>query len=202
MFRKRWVRRSLAGILIGIVLIIAGVYVDRYFTRRSGEKKNAAIVDHLDATDPRWRYEEIDADRGQLPDEQNGALLVPKFTAALAQPRFDKDSLLDTDYASSVLPNRVLDDATYEALNAALGNNEQALQIAISFTNYPKGLRRYVLPPNPLDTLLPEAQETRAIYRLLDLASEYYCRNGRGGTALGYIEPMMNAGRSLDGEPF
>ena len=202
MFRNRWVRRTIRGLLVLIALLILGFFGDRYVTRRAGEKRYAEIVAHLDATDPRWRYEEIDADRGQLPDAENGALLISRFTAALATPRFDADPLLGSDNQSLTPPNHDLDDPTYDAIDRALASNAQALAIALTFNEYPKGLRRYTLPPVTIDVRLPEAQQTRYVFRLLDLAAERAARDGRGGTALRQIRPMVNAGRSLDGEPF
>src|SRR5438477_12426470 len=120
MFRRRWVRRGIAGLVAGLALLVAVVFVDRSLTRRAGEKRYAAIVAHLDATDPRWRYDEIDADRGSIPDDQNGALLIPKFKAALATPPFDEHPLLADAYASAGPPNHVLADDTYEAIDTAL----------------------------------------------------------------------------------
>jgi hypothetical protein len=202
MLRKRWVRRALVGLLVAVAVTVVGLFADRHLTRRAGEKRYAVIVAHLDAADPRWRYDEIDADRGTLPDGENSTLLVPKFTAALAEPPFDRDPLLAVDYLSAVPPNCVLDDATYDALDAALVANADAVAVARRFEDYPRGLRRYALARNPIDTRLPEAQETRRVVRLLDLAAERSGRDGRGGTALGYVRPMVNVGRSLDGEPF
>jgi glycerophosphoryl diester phosphodiesterase len=201
MFRRRWVRRTFVGSVIGLALLTIGLFVDRALTRGEGEKRYAAAVAHLDATDPRWRYDEIDADRGKLSDGQNAALLVPKFRAALAAPLYDTRRKPGSDTGKDVPPNHVLDDDTYEALGRAVEDNRTALEIARSFADRPKGLRRYVLPPIPFDVRLPDVQETRGIVLLLDLAAERAGRDGRGGAALRYVPPMLNAARSLD-EPF
>jgi hypothetical protein len=202
MFRNRWVRRGFVGLLVGLILLVIGLFVDRSLTRRAGEKRYTEIVAHLDATDPRWRYDEIDADRGSMPDDQNGALLVPRFKATLASPPFDRDRRLPADYVSTVAPNHVLDNDTYEVLEGILASNAEAVAVAREFNEHPKGMRRYTLAPNPFDTLMPEVQDTRLACRLLDLAAERAGRDGRGGVALWYIRPMVNLARSLDGEPF
>ena len=200
MFRKRWVRRVLKSIPVILGLALASYLVDRYWTRRAGEKRLAAIVQRLDETDPRWRYEEIEADRGNMPDRENSALLVPKFREALAKPRFDKDQRLSDLYVNAV-PNHVLEGERYDAIDSAISSNPQALFIAISFRDYPKGLRHYVLPPVVINVDFLDVNELRAIVFLLDLASERYGRDGRGGVALAHVLPMLNAGRSADGEP-
>ncbi len=200
MFRKRWVRRVLKSIPVILGLALASYLVDRYWTRRAGEKRLAAIVQRLDETDPRWRYEEIEADRGNMPDRENSALLVPKFREALAKPRFDKDQRLSDLYVNAA-PNHVLEGERYDAIDSAISSNPQALFIAISFRDYPKGLRHYVLPPVVINVDFLDVNELRAIVFLLDLASERYGRDGRGGVALAHVLPMLNAGRSADGEP-
>lgn len=201
MLRKRWFRRGLITFVVCVVILLAFDQVDRYLTRRTGEKRYAEIVAHLDATDPRWRYDELDADRGQLPDDQNGALLVPKFTAAMAKPSFAMDKRLEAANYSEVPPNHVLADDTYDAIDEILAANTEALAIARKFADYPRGLRRYALAPNPIDTRLPDTNNMRLVFRLLDLAAERAGRDGRGETALGYIRPLVNGERSLDGEP-
>ena len=41
MFRKRWVRRILKGFAVALALAASGLFVDRYLTRRAGEKRLA-----------------------------------------------------------------------------------------------------------------------------------------------------------------
>jgi glycerophosphoryl diester phosphodiesterase len=202
MFRRRWVRRALVGSLVGLALLVVAVFADRSFTRQAGERRYEAVVAHLDATDPRWRYDEIDADRVALPDDRNGALLVPKFRAAVAGPLYDTRQRPGADSEKRVPPNYVLDDDTYEALDRTVADSRAALAVALEFADRPKGLRRYDLPLIPFTTPLPDVQETRGVVVLLDLAAEREGRDGRGGAALRYVQPMVNAARSLDGEPF
>src|SRR5262245_55611964 len=202
MFRNRWVRRGLAGLLAGLALLAIGMFVDRHLTRQAGEERHAAITSHLDATDSRWRFDEIEADRSRPSDDRNSTRLLPQFTTALAAPRFDKDPRLAADRVQVVAPNRAFEDETYAALDAALAANADALAIARRFVDLPSGHRPYALARNPIDTQLPNVQETRLVYELLDLAAESAGRDGRGGAALGYVRPMVNSGRSLAGEPF
>jgi glycerophosphoryl diester phosphodiesterase len=202
MFRKRWFRRGLLWFVVAIAVAVVAFFVDRSLTRRSGEKRYAAAVAHLDATDPRWRYDEIDVDLGNLPDDQNGALLIPKFRSALTNPNPFKLPFLATDLTKDAVPNHVLADGAYEELNAGLVDNKEALAVALTFADRPQGLRRYTLTPLAFDTRLPDVQDTRPVVRMLDVAAEQSGRDGRGGAALRYIEPMLNAGRSLSREPF
>src|SRR5262245_48218506 len=81
MFRKRWVRR-LANTLIALVIpVVGGGFYARHKSQQRGLERVTAVTARLDADAPRWRLDENDADRGFLPDEQNSALLIPKFKA-------------------------------------------------------------------------------------------------------------------------
>jgi hypothetical protein len=202
MFRKRWTRRALAGLLTGLLLLVATFFFHRYLTRRASQQKYETIVAHLNATDPRWRYADVDVDSGQLPDDQNGALLIPIYKAARVSRRVGDDRRLSSNRTSNVPPNQLYDDEAYDAIDEIVTDDRAALAVALRFADYPRGLRRYALTPNPFGIKLPELDETRGLVRLLDLAAERYARDGRGTAALGCVRPMVHATRSLDGEPF
>jgi len=201
LIRKLWRRRALYGFVVGFALLLLGFFIDRELTRQAGEKRHAAIVAQLDSTDPRWRYEEVEADRGVLADEQNSALLVPKFKQSLASPQFDSNPLLGSDYRISDHVNHVLSDEFYDALEMALSANKSALQIAVSFERFQTGMWRTPISADYISTDFTKLQDLRPVFRLLDLAAEGEGRNGRSARAFAYVLPMFNVGRSLEREP-
>ena len=204
MRRIRWVRYTIAGLVVGFVLFVAGFFYQRHSTRQEGQVRLAAVTAHLDETDPRWRIDDIDADRGWLNDDQNSTLLIPRFKAALASKDFGpvRPGPNREDVFIGVPPNHVLDDEAAAALDAAMLGNNAALAIARSFKDYPRGLRRYPITPDWIGTLLPGLQETRWVVAMLDTEAERLCRDGRPGAALELVRGMLNAARSVDGEPF
>jgi hypothetical protein len=202
--RNRWVRRIAVGLATGFVLVIVAAFYSRHATRRAGIERLGAVTAHLDATDPRWRLDDVEADRGSLPDDQNAALVVPQFKAALVGKQFapvrpgpTKGGVFD-----GMPPNRALDDEGAAALDRALDGNDAALAIARSFKDRPRGLRRYAYTPDFIGTLVPELQETRQVVAMLDAEAERLTRDGRPGAALELARAILNAGRSIDGEPF
>src|SRR5205809_8080287 len=110
MLRSRWRKRIFFGLCALPLLGLAGVFLDRYISRRSGELHLATIVAHVEETDPRWRLEEIEADQPKIPDKENAALLVPKFKAALAGGKIDLKRSDGTYVYMDGPPNRVLND--------------------------------------------------------------------------------------------
>ena len=202
MFRNRWVRRVGLGLLATFLLVVSGFFVLRYNMHRKGVHRLETITAHLDATDPRWRYDDLDADRGQMPDDQNGALLVPRFKAALGLTRIDASRPDKSGLYDGIRPNHELDDEGAAALDRALDGNGAALAVALSFRDRPRGVRRYVLKPDVIGTLMLDVQDTRQMATALDLEAEWLARDGRHGSALQLIPIMLNAARSIDAEPF
>jgi hypothetical protein len=201
MFRHRWVRRVGLGLIAVFLLVVAGFFALRYNMQRKGVKRMEGITAHLDATDPRWRLDDLDVDRGHLPDEQNSILLVPRFKAAQGG-RFDDFRSDKSGLYEGVPPNHRLDDEGAAALDRALDGNGAAVAVARSFRDYPRGLRRYTITPDVIGTLTPDLQETRTVARALDLEAEWLTREGRTGAALQLVPAMLNAARSIDREPF
>src|SRR5690348_12938202 len=62
------------GLLILGLLLLAGGLLLRH-QRRTADRLRLA-VEELDRTDPGWRLEEIEAARREVPDAENGALIV------------------------------------------------------------------------------------------------------------------------------
>ena len=202
MFRKRWVRRLTTSLLVFGILVVGGWFYVRHKSQQRGIDRLSAVAARLDADDPRWRFDDMDADRGDLPDDQNSALLIPKFEAALGgsqvnATRPDKSPIFD-----KVPPNRRLDDEGALAIDRALEGQAAALAIARSFRDYPRGLRRYRIRPDVIGTLLPDVQEHRTAVQILNLEAERLARDGRPGAALQLTPAMLNVARGLDGEPF
>src|SRR5437867_2589665 len=74
MFRS-WRRR----ILIAVVTVLVGLSIPVVLELRARSKARAdleKIIAVLDAADPRWRLEDIEADRLQVPPEKNSAETV------------------------------------------------------------------------------------------------------------------------------
>src|SRR5262245_6744876 len=201
MLRNRWIRRIAIGLGVAAAVALAFVIYHRYATLAAGEDRLAGVVRDLDASDPCWRYADIEMARRQIPNDENSALLVPKFTAALATPKLEVTRTDGQLLVFDVPPNRWLDDEAYAAIDRALDPNGAALSVARSFKDRPRGLRHLNVSPDFVGTLMPHLQDTRQIYTSLDLESERLTRDGRPGAALQLVTALVHAARSPDGEP-
>src|SRR5262245_58294842 len=165
MRRLRWVRYTVAALVVAVVLFVAGLFYYRHATRQEGQDRLAAVTAHLDETDPRWRLDDIEVDRGWLNDDQNSTLLIPRFKAALASKDFApvRPGPIPDGVFIGVPPNHVRDEEGAAGLDASFVGNDAALAIAQSFKDYPRGLRRYTISPDFIGTLLLGLQETREV---------------------------------------
>lgn len=202
MFHNRWSRRVAIGLFAAFLLVVGGFFALRYNMHHKGVNRHRAITAHLNATDPHWRYDDYESDRGQLPDDQNSALLIPRFKAAMNARYFDNSRPDKTGLYDNVPPNHELDEEGVDTLDRVLDENAGAVAVARTFKDIPHGLRRYAIKPDVISTLLPEVQETRQIAIGLDLQAERMSRLGHPGAALQLIPAMLNVGRSIDREPF
>src|SRR5688500_7267020 len=69
--------RRLFLIWLVAFLVVASVALERYLTTRNRYNQQVQeAVAEVDAVDPRWRLEDIEADRAQVPDERNSAKII------------------------------------------------------------------------------------------------------------------------------
>ena len=58
---KRWFKRFAAGVLVVLGLLALVLFIGRASVQRTGERKLADLTARLDATEPGWRIDEIEA---------------------------------------------------------------------------------------------------------------------------------------------
>src|SRR5215475_1552747 len=97
--------RCLRWILLLLFLGILGKTVQLLWTQHVAMRELKEVIAELDASDPDWRLEAIEAKRKVIPDEENAALAIMRITKALPEQRgFNK--LMDR--IQKLAPNRRL----------------------------------------------------------------------------------------------
>ncbi|MGL4551440.1 MAG: hypothetical protein ACRC33_09660 [Gemmataceae bacterium] len=205
--RRRWRTWLLRAGLVVMMLGAAGV-INLWWRLSSeyaeGKEALAAAVAELDADDPGWRWDEIEAGRDPIPDEQNSALAVKRVTEALGGwkvsglQRPDRQPLLRPDAAL----NRKLDDEALGLLRAGLGGVEPGVTLAVRLKDYPGGHTVVRLAVNPLETLLPHVERVQAVAALLELDAERSLAAGRLPDVADRVRAILRAGAALRGDGF
>jgi hypothetical protein len=194
------VKRLLVGSGVFVLLLVALGIIQHYFVgSQAGNRLKTALAD-LDKSDPGWRQEDLERARPVLPDLENSALVLrgayklkpAKLPDWKVMERFDKlpppPELLDAERAALL-------DAQMTALAPVLAE-------ARKLADMPNGKHAIVYASHPLATLLPHAQECREIVSLLQYDAMNLSQQGKARESLRSCQAALNAGRSLDDEPF
>src|SRR5262249_2984835 len=131
----------------------------------AGSGPPARLLDELDATDPKWRLEEIEANRDQVPEADNSARVIARAARLLGgrpSHRFDEQlGNLDEGATSR------LDDPRAALLRREMADLAPALIQARRLAGMPRGRHPLTFTHSTLDVRLEEQQRTRQVARLL-----------------------------------
>jgi hypothetical protein len=196
-------RSRLRWIVLGVVFVIAAIVgVIAYVIHEQNRELREALAeaDHLD---PGWRFEDLEAARAQLPDAENGALLLlaarGKMPARWLAPPPGQQTLDMRLVATPKRPN----EADLKELREELAKAEikQATEIARQLADRPRGRYTVAWKSDGIGTLVPHIGELREVVRLLVLDARWRALNGDLEGAVQSCRAALNAARSVGDEP-
>lgn len=165
----------------------------------------AAAIAETDAASPRWRIEELEADRAVIPDADNSAIVIARVEALrkLAEqqipPQFDLDSFeWPTDYPA--IQHR-LPAAKLDQLRGALRGIQPALDEAAKLTTMPRGRWPIKHEPDGISTMLPHIATVRGVARLLYHQACVASHDANSSLTTDCVIGMFHVGASLADEP-
>jgi hypothetical protein len=203
-------RRFLTGatrVLLAAILAAVELHGWRWSTDRAGREQHAAVVAHLDATDPRWRWEELEADRPDLPDAENSAHLVVEFRRAVPDnPRIlgiltgaDQPPSLDLE-PHLAAPNHQIDAEGARRLDVALNGFEAGWPVVRRLSECRRGRMRTVPPRTWLGPWQVKEERPDALIDCLHWESERLARGGLSDRQETLLLALLNLAR-IDGGP-
>ena len=197
-------------LLAMLVMIAIAISYSNKANRRLAEATAAA-----DRDDRYWRLDDLMAHRETVPDKENSALILAELRSILPEnwpssatppasgvPRPKAGSKSVYDSMSSMPDNARMDQSSAAEIRADLAQYSQALRLARSVANYPRGRHEIQLGPAVIDTLLPETQAARSVTKLLQADAAIRAHDGDLDGALDSCRAMLNSGRSIGDEPF
>ena len=191
-----WRRRilfALVTVLVGLDIPVVMELHARSKARGDLEKISA----DLDRTDPRWRLEDIEADRQQVAADKNSANSV--VAAHRLLPKNWGQSIDDLEWPPPPICFR-LDQL--QKLEGELKPSAAALQVALKLKDQAVGRYRIEYAPDFLSTLTQHHQDARSICWLLYVNSSLLLQRKDMENAWITNRALLNAGRSLGDEPF
>ncbi len=197
--RSIWKRLFLCAGLIVILLVVFTV-VGFYFQVSHARDRLTRLMARFDESDPGWRLNDIEASRATLPEEANSARVVVAVHRMLPRGALDYKVMEPLDKLPP--PPELLDKARVDLLQRELKPLAPALRLARSLAKMPAGRHHLTIAPNPIVTLLPDQQNTRAVFNLLRYDVLELGQTGDVKGAMRSCRALVNAARSLDDEPF
>jgi hypothetical protein len=196
--RMRWIL-----LLVLPLLVLAAPVGFWQHNRAEADRELAEAIAETDRLDPRWRFDDILADRQPIADAENAAIVVGKV-GALLQPRgfglreqdqrlFEKDSL--SAVCRLIGPQIV-------ALSVALQKHAEALKLARSLKDI-RGEGRLAIEYAVvhIKTLYEPVHRCRAVMQMLQLDALLRAEEDDGDGALQSCRALLVAARSIGDEP-
>jgi hypothetical protein len=195
-------RRVALTALLAAVLAAAAFAGWLVFRHHDAERQLRAAVTEVEATDPRWRLEQIEADRAAVLDAENAAAVVRRIRAKLVRPG-NADWQGREELLKSLSPNVRLTDGQYRTLIDQLEEVESAVGPALALARYPRGRHPITYAPDGYSTPLFHTDDIHtAQFRVLKPLALVLAHEGDAAGAIQACLATLNLGRSIGDEPF
>src|SRR5262249_8435772 len=201
-WRRPWRRRLI--LCTSSLVVLAGLLAVYLYNRVQSERQQEAerelheAIAEIDAIDPEWRLEQIEAKRRKVPDHENSARVIVAAHGALPKSwrSEELEHVLDNP------PPALLPSQHEQKLRADLRPLTKALEQAHKLVDYPPGRHRVAYSPDFISTQVQDQESTREIGRLLELDVLLLLQDGKLGEAWSSCRALLNASRSMGDEPF
>jgi hypothetical protein len=194
--------------------VLVGIGLSVYLNV-AGERELQAAIAETDRLDPRWRLEDVEADRAVVPEAENsGAVamavkqVLPKnwpFWDAPPTPQDPPDAGAKraalAESFRDLEPQRQLNDEQATALRTELARAAAALAEARKLAGLTEGRYPINYSPDWIGTLIPHTQDARLIADLLANDALLRAQDRDPDGALASCRGALNAGRSIGDEP-
>ena len=190
------------------LLVLLSLYVS--YSMWTGQELKDALAE-VSRLDPRWRLEEVEADRQAVPETKNGAVvciaakrLMPEKWPAWDQPRPAEEAEAQRALVESfqeLEPQRQLSKEQTEALKTELKRAADARTEARKLADRPQGRFPINYSADFVGTLLPDVQGTREVAQLLGYDAMLRAQEGDADGSLTSCRAILNTGRAIGDEP-
>jgi hypothetical protein len=203
--RRRW-RRWL--VVLGILAFVAALPLLLYafFCWASDHAFDAAVAD-VERVDPRWRFDDINADRPPIADADNPALVIGKVNVlirrggnfGLGEKEYQLFELNDNHFSP---PHRLNVPQTI-ALRKEIEKHAEAVKLARTLKDF-RGEGRFVIivTPDWISTTLEPLQNARNVMAMLQYDAWLRAEDDDAAGAFESCRAGLVAARSIGDEPF
>lgn len=197
--KRTWLRGLVLALLL--LILVGSCWYSSYHRQTASRLQQA--IEEMDHQDPRWRIEDVEADREDLPDNENSAVVVDHAVMFLPQRRSKDQEEFLLSLTELVPPERLRADQR-EQLEKIIRSAQFALNTAHPAALRERGRHLLNYPPSAPVALigLPHLDTTDRLAQILMteaiLATERRCWQ----QALLSCRSSLNVARSVGDEPF
>jgi hypothetical protein len=192
--RRRW---RVVLLIVAFAILVPIVLWGYTFVSTRGAWGEAEAEAALDM--PRWRLMELEADRPDIPDQENSALhinairrMAGAFCVGMA-PNYEQ-------IFEKLPPATQLNVQQSELIRGRLATIPGPLAEARKLKDMPRGRFPITYSDDFIGTLLPDHQRSRNVVEWLQHDAFLLAQDEKGDQAVESCQAIFNAGRAMDGE--
>jgi hypothetical protein len=192
--RRRRILLWAVGLLVGLPVALFC-----YVTWSLSYRAQDAIAE-TDRLDPRWRLEDIEADRISPSRDENAAVVVMALIKSAGRRRVDDHPRYEKVFAD-LAPARQLNPEQLDLIRDRLDSLGESLQEARRLRDLPYGRYPLVYASDIYSTLIPDQADSRIVGDWLQHDAYARAQAGDIDGALESCAARLNVARSLGDEP-
>ena len=201
---RGWVWRCLLAMFIIATGIFTVYYIIRSRDWAVNESALAVAISETDSLNPRWRLEEIEADRAVIPVGLNSAEVIEEIdnrTEKSWESAFSKEGNL-ASRLSDLPRNEAPSPSDIDELERWLTAHKVVVELARSLIHYPAGRFPLVVPVSPTEMgKRVDYHGLRIVRRVLELDMKLQSLRGQRSAAWDDLHAILLAFRSEREEP-
>jgi hypothetical protein len=206
---RKWGKRVLLLLLVTTSLLVIAYEIYRPFAYRASDKALAEVRTELDASEPDWQYEQIEAAYNTKlpPPDKNSYELLAKFPKV--HPRPPDQRLAVNPIEVNLFTQSLNEPLTNELPSADIRKFVDAVAVDVAASDptiralarSPVGGAPLIDVSNPFDPVWDNPGNLRGIGKDLELASVATAACGDHAATAIYAHAALNAGRAIGAMP-
>jgi hypothetical protein len=191
-------------ILCALLLLAVPILGYLYLSWRADRELDAAIAE-IERDDPRWRFNDLVADRKPIPDAENPAVVCAKIDALLRGKGGNGYDVGEKNWRLfDIMPSdHRLNDAQIAVLRETLNKHAEAVKLARTLKDY-GGEGRFSIKHTQtfISINLEPLQRCRGVMNMLQHDAMLRAEDGDVAGALGSCQGILVTARAIGDEPY
>jgi hypothetical protein len=205
MTTRKVIGRCLIALILS-TLVIAPVGGCRWYVDREGRKLRDAAITRIETTDPRWRWEDIEADLPALRNEDNASLLVAEFRNTVGIEQYFRIDFrpergpIHTDLGTPC--NHIPTDFAYSIIDKELDSTEVAWPVVGRLANTPRGRCTFLSASTWAKRRRPDNERIEPVLNYLEWEAERQARANHPERQETIVRAYLNIVRIEEVRPY